>query len=96
MHKAKDLSGNCTAAEKALIYVMQVRYLPDTTQTREHLNQLYALYFESHPKYYISLFRNSRFSFHAQGCVRHCAKARFIYKFTCNTAYTVCFVFNSH
>ncbi len=31
IHKAKDLSGNCTAVEKALIYVMQVRYLPDTT-----------------------------------------------------------------
>ncbi|MEP6683288.1 MAG: hypothetical protein ABJA35_08510 [Parafilimonas sp.] len=42
MHKAKDLSGNCTDVEKALIDAMQVRYTTDTTQTREHLNQLYV------------------------------------------------------
>ena len=42
MHKAKDLSNNCTAVEKGLIDAMQVRYSADTTQTREHLNRLYA------------------------------------------------------
>ena len=42
MHKAKDLSDNCTPVEKGLIDAMQVRYTADTTQTREHLNQLYA------------------------------------------------------
>ena len=42
MHKAKDLSSNCSAVEKALIDAMQVRYTEDTTQTREHLNQLYV------------------------------------------------------
>ena len=42
MHKAKDLSSNCTDVEKRLIAAMQVRYSADTTQTREHLNQLYA------------------------------------------------------
>lgn len=40
--KAKDLSGNCTAVEKALIAAMQVRYSPDTAQKREYLNQRYA------------------------------------------------------
>lgn len=42
MQKAKDLSSNCTDVEKRLIAAMQVRYSADTTQTREHLNQLYA------------------------------------------------------
>lgn len=42
MHKAKDFAGNCTNAEKGLIDAMQVRYTTDTTQTREHLNQLYV------------------------------------------------------
>ncbi len=42
MHKAKDLYKNCSAVEKALIDAMQVRYTEDTTQTREHLNQLYC------------------------------------------------------
>lgn len=32
----------CTAAEQALIAAMTVRYSPDTTQMRGHLNQLYA------------------------------------------------------
>src|SRR4030095_8228443 len=40
--KAKELSVNCTAVEKALIDAMQVRYSPDTAQTREYLNELYA------------------------------------------------------
>src|SRR4051812_32645264 len=40
--KAKELSVNCTVVEKALIDAMQVRYSADTTQTREHLNELYA------------------------------------------------------
>lgn len=42
MRKAKELSANCTDVEKGLIDAMQVRYTNDTTQTREHLNQLYA------------------------------------------------------
>jgi tetratricopeptide (TPR) repeat protein len=42
MHNAKKLSSNCTAVEKALIDAMQVRYTADTTQTRDHLNSLYA------------------------------------------------------
>jgi tetratricopeptide (TPR) repeat protein len=42
MRKAKELSGNGTSIEKALIEAMQVRYSTDTTQTRERLNQLYA------------------------------------------------------
>lgn len=42
MHKAKDLSSSCTNVEKGLIDAMQVRYSSDTTQTREHLNQLYV------------------------------------------------------
>ncbi len=41
MHRAKDLSGNCTGVEKRLIDAMQVRYSTDTAQSREHLNQLY-------------------------------------------------------
>lgn len=40
--KAKELYANCTAVEKALIDAMQVRYSADSTQSREHLNQLYA------------------------------------------------------
>jgi tetratricopeptide (TPR) repeat protein len=40
--KAKDLSATCSPVEKALIDAMMVRYSADTTQTREHLNQLYA------------------------------------------------------
>ena len=40
--KAKAFSSNCSAAEKALINAIAVRYAADTTQTREHLNQLYA------------------------------------------------------
>ncbi|MFT4155814.1 tetratricopeptide repeat protein [Parafilimonas sp.] len=40
--KAKALSGNCSPVEKGLINAMTVRYAADTTQTREHLNQLYA------------------------------------------------------
>ncbi len=40
--KAKDLSSACSPVEKALINAMLVRYAADTTQTREHLNQLYA------------------------------------------------------
>lgn len=42
MHKAKELSSYCTAVEKSLIDAMQVRYSPDSTQTREQLNQDYA------------------------------------------------------
>ncbi len=40
--KADSLKGNCTPVEKALINAMQVRYSADSTQTRDHLNQLYA------------------------------------------------------
>ena len=40
--KAKQFSSSCTPVEKALITAMQIRYSADTTQTREHLNQLYA------------------------------------------------------
>jgi tetratricopeptide (TPR) repeat protein len=40
--KAAENKANCTAAEQALIEAMTVRYSADTTQTREHLNQLYA------------------------------------------------------
>lgn len=42
MQKAKELYGNCTPVEKALIDAMQVRYSSDTTQLREVLNQHYA------------------------------------------------------
>lgn len=42
MQKAKEFDENCTPVEKGLIAAMQLRYSPDTTQTREHLNQLYA------------------------------------------------------
>jgi tetratricopeptide (TPR) repeat protein len=40
--KAMTLSSACTLVEKGLINAMAVRYAADTTQTREHLNQLYA------------------------------------------------------
>jgi tetratricopeptide (TPR) repeat protein len=40
--KATELSGNCTDKEKMLIEAQQVRYSPDSTQSREKLNQLYA------------------------------------------------------
>jgi tetratricopeptide (TPR) repeat protein len=42
VNKAVELSGNCTPIEKALIVAQAVRYSADSTQTREHLNQLYA------------------------------------------------------
>jgi tetratricopeptide (TPR) repeat protein len=42
IRKAKELSANCSAVEKGLIDAIQVRYTNDTTQTREHLNKLYA------------------------------------------------------
>lgn len=42
VRKAKDLCSHCTPVEKALIDAMEIRYLPDTSKTREHLNQLYA------------------------------------------------------
>lgn len=42
VQKAIDLCTNCTPVEKALIAAMQQRYSADTTQTREHLNQVYA------------------------------------------------------
>jgi tetratricopeptide (TPR) repeat protein len=42
IRKAKELSANCSDVEKSLIDAIQVRYTNDTTQTREHLNQLYA------------------------------------------------------
>jgi len=40
--KAKALSGTCKPVEKALIDAMQPRYSPDSTQTRETLNQRYV------------------------------------------------------
>ncbi len=40
--QAIALSTNCTPLEKALIEAQQVRYSSDTTETRAHLNQLYA------------------------------------------------------
>ena len=42
VNKAVELSANCTPVEKALIVAQAVRYSADSTQTREHLNQLYA------------------------------------------------------
>jgi histidinol-phosphate/aromatic aminotransferase/cobyric acid decarboxylase-like protein len=42
VQKAKEKCSNCTPVEKALIAAMDIRYSNDTTQTREHLNQLYA------------------------------------------------------
>lgn len=42
IQKAVKLSPNCTGIEKALINAMSIRYSNDSTQTREHLNQLYA------------------------------------------------------
>jgi tetratricopeptide (TPR) repeat protein len=40
--KATANKSNCPPVEQALIDAMLVRYSADTTQTREHLNQLYA------------------------------------------------------
>jgi hypothetical protein len=40
VNKAAELNTSCTAVEKALIEAQQVRYSSDSTQTREHLNQL--------------------------------------------------------
>jgi len=40
--KAIALSASATPAEKALIHAQEVRYSADSTQTREHLNQLYV------------------------------------------------------
>ncbi|MBC7829971.1 MAG: hypothetical protein H7122_19650 [Chitinophagaceae bacterium] len=42
VQKAKSLYSHCTAVEKALIDAMETRYSPDTSQQRDHLNQLYA------------------------------------------------------
>lgn len=42
IQKAIELSSNCTGVEKGLINAMSIRYTADSTQTREHLNQLYA------------------------------------------------------
>ncbi|MEJ7681078.1 MAG: hypothetical protein WKG06_25140 [Segetibacter sp.] len=42
IQKAKELDVNCTPVEKALIAAMQIRYSPDTSRSREYLNQLYA------------------------------------------------------
>jgi tetratricopeptide (TPR) repeat protein len=39
--RALELSGRCTNKEIALIKAMEVRYSPDSTQSRETLNQLY-------------------------------------------------------
>ncbi len=40
--KALSLKDNCTPKEKALIEAMAVRYSPDSTISRQSLNQLYA------------------------------------------------------
>src|SRR3954452_22318756 len=40
--KATTNKSNCLPVEQALIEAMSVRYSADTTQTREHLNQLYT------------------------------------------------------
>jgi len=42
INKAIEFSGNSSAVEKGLILAQAVRYSADSTQTREHLNQLYA------------------------------------------------------
>ena len=42
VEKANANKNNCTPVEQALIEAMAVRYSADTTQTREHLNKLYA------------------------------------------------------
>jgi tetratricopeptide (TPR) repeat protein len=42
IERAIDLSASCSLLEKKLIHAQRVRYTSDTTQTREHLNQLYA------------------------------------------------------
>lgn len=39
---ARAKAANCTPVEQALIAAMEVRYSADSSQTREHLNQLYA------------------------------------------------------
>lgn len=41
-NKAIELAATSSAKEKLLIQAMQVRYSDDTTQTRQHLNQLYV------------------------------------------------------
>lgn len=40
--RAKELAGDCFAVEKGLIDAIQVRYSADSSENREHLNQLYA------------------------------------------------------
>ena len=40
--RAAELAANCTAIEKILIQSQQLRYSPDSTESREKLNQLYA------------------------------------------------------
>lgn len=42
VQKAKSLYANSPALEKALVDAMEIRYSIDTSQKREHLNQLYA------------------------------------------------------
>ena len=42
VYKAVELSSNATAVEKGLILAQAIRYSADSTQTRTHLNQLYA------------------------------------------------------
>jgi tetratricopeptide (TPR) repeat protein len=42
IEKAIDLSATSTLLEKKLIHAQRVRYTSDTTENREHLNQLYA------------------------------------------------------
>lgn len=42
VQKAKSLATNLTPVERALVDAMAVRYSSDTSQSREHLNQLYA------------------------------------------------------
>lgn len=42
VNKALELSVSGTAVEKGLILTQAIRYSADSTQTREHLNQLYA------------------------------------------------------
>ncbi len=42
VQKAQSLSGNLPGVDKALIHAISVRYSADTTETRAHLDQLYA------------------------------------------------------
>lgn len=53
VNKAIELSANSTAIEKGLILAQAVRYSADSTQSRTHLNQLYAVkmkdLYEQHP-----------------------------------------------